>query len=249
MRADALATLLLAFATVFLLGAGLIVVAGRRRGPETSGRLWTAFRTEFLILAAVLVPAYLGAGPFLLSVAIIAGASVIELHRTLARTGLARWLRPAVLLVYPTLLAAHLASLNQMEDGFGYVAFLLALVEVNDSFALLAGTLVGGPKLWPRVSPNKTLAGSLAGLAATVAASGLLAFLVPAFSLPQALAGGLLIGIMGQTGDLVASAIKRAAGVKDFSSLIPAQGGVLDVYDALIFTAPFFYYYARLSVR
>jgi phosphatidate cytidylyltransferase len=68
---------------------------------------------------------------------------------------------------------------------------------------------------------------------------------VPAFSPPEVLLAGGLIALLGLAGDLVASALKREAGLKDFSHLVPAQGGLLDIYDALIFTAPAFYYYAN----
>ena len=108
-------------------------------------------------------------------------------------------------------------------------------------------SLVGGPKIWRRLSPNKTVAGSLAGLGATIAGAGLLAFAVPALTATQVIAAGLLIALAGQAGDLVASSIKRMAGVKDFSGLVPVQGGVLDIYDALIFSSPVFYWYVRFA--
>jgi phosphatidate cytidylyltransferase len=284
-------------ALAFGSGALLIVLASFGKPRRVAIRLWTAFATEIFILAAILVPAYLGIWALLVSTLAIGVVSARELYGALRRIGLAprAWLgmvagacllvvaplgtevqyhaalvgvvlvvlvigalwRPsgvgllasvgatAAGVVYPCGMLAYLLLLERLDGGFGYVVFLFCLIEINDSFALLVGSLIGGPKIWPRLSPNKTVAGSLGGLVATVGGAWLLAFAVPALSTEQALASGLLIGVLGQVGDLVASAIKRRAGVKDFSDLVPAQGGILDIYDALIFTTPAFFLWVR----
>ena len=71
-------------------------------------------------------------------------------------------------------------------------------------------------------------------------------FAVPEFSFPHVIGAALLLSIGGQAGDLFASWIKRRAGIKDFSSLIPTQGGVLDIYDSFILASALFYYYLLL---
>ena len=151
--------------------------------------------------------------------------------------------------VYPGLCLAHLLALSARADGFGDVVFCYGLVEVNDSIAFLAGRSLGGRRLWPELSPNKTVAGSVVGLAGTLALAPLFRFAVPALSAGQALGGAALLAVGGQVGDLVASRFKRKGGVKDYGSLVPAHGGVLDVYDSLIFVSPFFYYYLVLCLR
>jgi phosphatidate cytidylyltransferase len=100
----------------------------------------------------------------------------------------------------------------------------------------VVGSLVGGPKLWPRFSPNKTWSGFLGGLAGAVLAAVALAAL-PVFNLnPWAAAlAGLCGGLAGMAGDLWESMLKRRFGVKDASDLIPGHGGLLDRVDGLMF--------------
>lgn len=115
--------------------------------------------------------------------------------------------------------------------GLWAVLFIYAVVWATDIFAYFTGRLLGGPKLWPRVSPNKTWSGALGGTAAAVAAGvavaavGGIAHLLPL----AAVAAGL--SIVSQAGDLAESAVKRHCGVKDASRLIPGHGGLLDRLD------------------
>jgi phosphatidate cytidylyltransferase len=126
------------------------------------------------------------------------------------------------------------------EAGFAALAWLLISIWASDSGAYAAGRLIGGPRLAPRVSPNKTWAG-LAGAMAGPALVGLVLGLVwqgaPAAGLLAML--GLAIGLVGQAGDLLESAAKRHAGVKDSGQLVPGHGGVLDRVDALLAAALF----------
>ena len=119
----------------------------------------------------------------------------------------------------------------------------LAITWLCDSFAMWGGKLIGGPKLAPSVSPGKTRAGALAGLAGGVVAA--LAF-VPVFLAPagrpvpliQAAIIGFVLAVVAQIGDLAESLFKREARVKDSSHLIPGHGGVLDRLDSLYFVLP-----------
>ncbi|HEY2942001.1 MAG TPA: phosphatidate cytidylyltransferase [Vicinamibacteria bacterium] len=181
----------------------------------------------------------------------LAGALAVAAVACLALVGRTRRraLATATGVVYPGLCLAHLLALSAGDGGFGNVVFCYGLVEVNDSIAYLAGRSIGGSKLWPEVSPNKTVAGSVVGLAGTVALAPVFRFAVPGLTAAQALAAAALLAVGGQVGDLVASRFKRKAGVKDYGSLVPAHGGVLDVYDSLIFVAPLCYYYLALCRR
>jgi phosphatidate cytidylyltransferase len=119
----------------------------------------------------------------------------------------------------------------------------LAITWLCDSFAMWGGKLIGGPKLAPSVSPGKTRAGGVAGLAGgVVAAMGFVpVFLVPAgrpLPLVQAAIIGLVLAVVAQVGDLAESLFKREAKVKDSSHLIPGHGGVLDRLDSLYFVLP-----------
>jgi phosphatidate cytidylyltransferase len=123
-------------------------------------------------------------------------------------------------------------------EGLYLVAWLVAVVVACDVLAFFAGRAVGGPRLAPRISPGKTWAG-LGGAVAGGAAAG--AVLASAFGLTGAGTGGLAGGILALTaqgGDLVESALKRRAGVKDSGRLIPGHGGLLDRIDGYLTAGP-----------
>ena len=110
--------------------------------------------------------------------------------------------------------------------------WLVAVVVASDTMGYFAGRLIGGPKFWPRISPKKTWSGTVAGWvgAGLVGAGFAAAGTVPwAYALLSP-----LIALAGQVGDIVESWIKRRAGAKDSSRLIPGHGGVLDRFDALV---------------
>lgn len=141
----------------------------------------------------------------------------------------------AALLAAPTLLRASPAY------GLAAILWLFGIVWGADTFAFLGGRLIGGPKLWRRVSPGKTWSGAIVGTFAGAAIGALIAFfavpdgarLAPLFWL------GVAVAIVGHIGDLAESAIKRRFTVKDSSHLIPGHGGVLDRVDAFVAAAAF----------
>jgi phosphatidate cytidylyltransferase len=124
----------------------------------------------------------------------------------------------------------------QPDFGLWLIGWLLATVWASDTGAYFTGRAIGGPKLAPRMSPNKTWAGLLGGmLAAGLAGAG-----VAAWGDFSALAGGLAaapVAVLSQGGDLAESALKRQFGVKDSGNLIPGHGGILDRVDALLAAA------------
>jgi phosphatidate cytidylyltransferase len=126
--------------------------------------------------------------------------------------------------------------------GFALVLLPLAVTWICDTAAYMVGSQVGGPKLAPVLSPRKTWSGAVGGVAGALLAATLLGPLLQraggALSLAQLLGLGLLVGIVGQVGDVAESLLKREAGVKDSSTLIPGHGGVLDRLDSLYFVIP-----------
>lgn len=131
------------------------------------------------------------------------------------------------------------------QTGALLALFLVGLTEFNDISQYLWGKSFGHIKVTPKVSPGKTLAGLLGGVATTaLVATGLGPILTP-LTWPMALLAGTMIGIAGFCGDVVMSAIKRDRGVKDSGTLLPGHGGILDRLDSLIFTAPLFFYLIR----
>jgi len=127
------------------------------------------------------------------------------------------------------------AILMRMDPGHGLPALILILFVVwaTDIGGYIAGRSIGGPKLWPRVSPNKTWAGAIGGFAASlVVASGFAAFKVAGTG--PLLTLGALLSIAAQFGDLFESAVKRRFGVKDSGRIIPGHGGLLDRLDGFV---------------
>jgi phosphatidate cytidylyltransferase len=116
--------------------------------------------------------------------------------------------------------------------GRANVFFVLMVVWASDVGAYLAGRLIGGKRLAPRISPGKTWSGSAGGLLAAVLVGAV------ARAAPGAVAVGVLLGLIAQAGDLLESAVKRWAGVKDSGALIPGHGGLLDRLDGVLAAAP-----------
>ncbi|MBL8142807.1 MAG: phosphatidate cytidylyltransferase, partial [Acidobacteria bacterium] len=147
---------------------------------------------------------------------------------------------------------SHLAFLTQLPferagvSGRTLLLFLVCVVELSDVFQYVWGKLLGRHKIIPTVSPNKTWEGFVGGIASACGVSLALRFLTP-FSLAECLAVALLVCVAGFFGGAVMSAVKRDLGVKDFGSVIPGHGGVLDRIDSLCYAAPLFFHYVRYT--
>jgi phosphatidate cytidylyltransferase len=121
------------------------------------------------------------------------------------------------------------------DEPLGMTAVLLvvAVVVATDIGAYFAGRLIGGAKLWPRVSPNKTWSGLAGGVGAAAIVAALFSFAVPGSQLLHLAWTGVVLAVLAQAGDLAESALKRHFGVKDASALIPGHGGFMDRIDGL----------------
>lgn len=122
--------------------------------------------------------------------------------------------------------------------GFHAVLFLLIVVIATDTFAYLSGRLMGGAKLWPRISPNKTWAGLAGGVMMAGVAGAAFSYLLSGGQPLRMAVIGVGLGLVAQCGDLAESAIKRDFGVKDASGLIPGHGGFMDRMDGIVTAAP-----------
>lgn len=144
-------------------------------------------------------------------------------------------------LAYVAIPCASLVWLRDEEHGAALVLALLLAIWATDIGAYFAGRLIGGAKLAPAISPNKTWAGLGGGMVASAITLAICTSFSPyPTSILTAIILGLILAVLGQTGDLFESWLKRRAGVKDSGNLIPGHGGLLDRVDGLILTAPLF---------
>ena len=121
--------------------------------------------------------------------------------------------------------------------GFVAVLFVALTVWATDIFAYAVGRAIGGPLLWPRVSPNKTWAGAVGGVVGGVAAGTSVAYASGVDKLVAVGIVALLLSVLTQAGDLFESAVKRRFGAKDAGSLIPGHGGLMDRLDGFLVAA------------
>ena len=153
-------------------------------------------------------------------------------------------------ILYVSYLASYLVALRGLPNGANLVSLAFIVTWASDAGVYLIGSMI--PKrhaLVPSISPRKTIEGAIAGLFFALAFALLSRqVLFPQENVLHFVVIGVMLGVLGQVGDLVESAFKRAAGVKDAGKLLPLQGGILDRIDGLLFTAPALYYYLRLVI-
>ena len=185
-----------------------------------------------VVLGPLLLAAIWFGFPWLDLVAALAAPLIVSEWLNLTR---GRPLRRLLAIVYS--LAAIVALLwlrHQPADGRETILWIVAVIWATDIGAFVVGRAAGGAKLAPRISPGKTWSGLIGGMAWAAVASAAMSY---AFGLGHTVtlaAVGACLAIVGQIGDLLESAAKRAAGVKDSGTLIPGHGGLLDRVDGLL---------------
>ncbi len=212
----------------------------------------TKFQTRFVSAVVMFPPVvclvYLGGYSFAALLAVTFVISVYEWVRMALRTRHAYVLCALGLLYLAG--SYYLFYLLREMQHIGLTMTVLAFFSVwaSDSFAYIFGKILKGPKLLPKVSPNKTIAGLMGAVFGPVlilsVGKGLLDYFEihePDMSYMFIISLGCVIGVIAQAGDLLISAFKRAANVKDSGNIIPGHGGLLDRIDALLLAAPAFY--------
>lgn len=160
-------------------------------------------------------------------------------------------------IIYVVFFSYHVVLVDRLEIYGAMIWLVLLPAFCTDIFAYFTGVLFGKHKLCPYLSPKKTVEGAVGGIVGSVVCCGLFGrFLFPILNgiysivLPDMTIHCIVIGLIGsvmaQCGDLTASAYKRKMGIKDYGSLIPGHGGVMDRFDSVLFTAPMVYYYVVL---
>lgn len=180
-----------------------------------------------------------------LAIALIGVAALLALSAGVRRPSF-RW--AGIGLLYVAAPCAALVLLREAEPhGWAAILFLVAVVWTTDTAAYFGGRRLGGAKLWLRVSPKKTWSGALTGMAAAMAAGGLVAALTGAASFGIGVLLAAPLSAASQAGDLFESAVKRRFGAKDSGRIIPGHGGVLDRVDGLFGAAALAWLMAALG--
>lgn len=170
---------------------------------------------------------------------LIALAMIVEYIMRLRRTDRAilrsNW---AVLAGFFVLLLLLLLSINTVGARPWIVLLLLLVICSADIGAWFFGRLLGGDKMWERLSAGKTWSGQIAGIICGTFAGVMYGLLGADTFMPQLLWIGISVSLLSQYGDLTASYVKRKLGIKDFGTIIPGHGGVLDRFDGWIYALP-----------
>lgn len=149
--------------------------------------------------------------------------------------------------ILPFTIIATIPYINATKTYDGEVILAcLILIWSTDTFAYLIGRAFGKRKLFKRISPKKTIEGSIGGVVITLIIAYVLSHYFTQHTVWGWMGLSLVVSIMGSIGDLVESMFKRAVKIKDSGNIIPGHGGILDRFDSLIFASPFIYYYLHL---
>jgi len=152
--------------------------------------------------------------------------------------------------LYIPFLLMHLVLLRQTPYGVQWLFVMMLIVMTNDSAAYYTGSAFGKHRLYPLVSPKKSIEGAIGGLVGSLGGTLLAKFtFFPQLTFGDAIITALVVGVVGQAGDLFESLLKRSFGVKDSGAIIPGHGGVLDRLDSILFAAPITYYYVLFFFR
>ncbi len=233
------------------------LVGWKALGRPTAHVVWVLVAMYYLSILSGRETMARDSGPIVFLIALGAVRASLRLVQGYIRTT-AAVLWGLMLFVYCLSHAYFLVTISDkvepMVGRVGWFLYLIILTETNDIAQAIVGRRFGRTKITPIISPNKSLEGLLGGILVTTALAVLLAPSLTTLMHEQSSAGwilrsiwsGLLISIFGFLGDINMSGIKRDAGVKDGSSLLPGQGGMMDRVDSLTFTAPVFYYFVRI---
>lgn len=252
-----LAVVLLGGPLYTLVAAAILAIAAvelvAALDPYPGRSLWQPRPTALVAAAGVVATVIAADNGFEAPGLVLLGAGGLAGLITIARsdrTGASReWLVVLATVAYVGLLGSNLVTLRELDDDGHWLLLALLATWLTDTAAYAVGKLIGRHKMAPKLSPGKTWEGTIGGLVGGLAA--VVALNWP-LDLPmdygEAAVLGLVLPIVAVLADLGESALKRGAGVKDTSELVPGHGGLLDRLDSLLFTLPVVYYFATWVV-
>jgi phosphatidate cytidylyltransferase len=198
-----------------------------------SGARWTNWTSMAMPIAAI---------------ATVLAARVVVLIAQRGASGLvAATAGTLATLGYVAVPLAMLVGMLRERDGFALVSWLLIVIVLSDTFAMFGGLAFGRRQIASRISPGKTLEGVIAGFVGAVAGAAVMRFAFPQASPLMYYLAAFAVGVAGLIGDLLASALKRTAGLKDFSRFLPGHGGLMDRLDSILLGVPVLILLERLG--
>ncbi|MFH1097805.1 MAG: phosphatidate cytidylyltransferase [Candidatus Desantisbacteria bacterium] len=234
----------LLIAGIIIIGLIEVILLCKRSGAKPLSILCFILATPLIIIAYIKPSWYhLSSGCLLIPFWLLFVYGLLSQNEFFKRFG-----STLAIVIYVSYLLSHLILIKQLPNSSSIIFFLFMVVWLTDTGAYIFGTRFGKHKLIPKISPNKSVEGAIAGCISGIMA-GLLANVILGYmglyKIPvvQAMLLGFILSIISQISDLVESAIKRAAGAKDSGNWIPGHGGLLDVFDGIIFTAPLLYWW------
>ncbi|MEX0966218.1 MAG: phosphatidate cytidylyltransferase [Bacteroidia bacterium] len=151
-------------------------------------------------------------------------------------------------IVYISLSLGLLGAMLTM-DGYWIVLGIFLLIWSNDTFAYLIGSRIGRKRLFSRISPKKSVEGSIGGFVMTLGVAALIGLFSQSLLMIHWVTLGIIIVLTATFGDLFESMMKRSLGIKDTGNILPGHGGILDRFDSVLMTAPVVYVYVRMVLQ
>lgn len=239
-----LLAVLVSVAAIFAIREYLNIIFGNDEGPISE----TIKIISYTVSMALIIGACLGSWEilFLILALNLMALSIFVLSRFASNHAIFDTIAKQVLgVVYIPVSLSLLIFIKELEGGTLWIIWLLLVTFANDTGAFYTGTFFGKKPLSPNISPNKTIEGSLGGIALAMVLGFIFAqifFHNLSISL-LVIPGAFMLAIAGQIGDLFESAMKRASGTKDSGRILPGHGGMLDRIDGLLLAIPVLYVY------
>lgn len=220
----------------FALGAVGFYIINRKKPKESAAKSWTKYLSYFFIINILFFAITLNSMAFRLLSILITAISLFEISRLYVKSGFKNrkvFLSAAAILVICSFCFYGFSTMQKET-----ILFTFLIISIFDSFSQISGQLFGHKKIFPSISPNKTLEGLIGGVVIALFSAVILRDLYPG-NIPAVFLTATGIIIFAFAGDISASYYKRIFQVKDFSNLIPGHGGFLDRFDSLIAAGAF----------
>ncbi|MBI4855514.1 MAG: phosphatidate cytidylyltransferase [Acetobacterium woodii] len=240
---------------ILVIGVSLLAIAGVLEYTSAVNRLIRPKINIFLMvfLAGVLMLTIKLDYYFLMPVLLLEFIAIFCYEILSGNVGIQRGSATLMGLIYVPVMFGHLFLFETVNKGVYYMWMIFVIAFTTDTAAYFVGKSIGNRKIAPLISPKKTIAGSIGGVVVAALCTILYGTILSSyfnFVLPWYLylIVGIFGSIAGQCGDLMASMIKRKAKIKDYGSILPGHGGILDRFDSILFIIPLIYIFAKLTI-